>query len=54
MPMKVNVCAIDYSFDDFVRQELIAIAYNNDSKYFNEYDIFQLQVESMKNTDTTS
>ena len=54
LPMRTNVCAIDYAENDFVKQEILAIAYDNNSPNINEYDIFQLQVQAMKNTDTTS
>jgi hypothetical protein len=52
--MKTNVCALDYGQNDFVKQEILAIAYDNGSNYFNEYDVFQQQVTAMKDTDTTS
>jgi hypothetical protein len=52
--MKTNVCALDYAQEDFVRQEILAVAYDNNSSFFNEYLIFPLQVTAMKNTDTTS
>ena len=52
--MKTNVCALDYGQNDFVKQEILAIAYDNGSDYFNEYDVFQQQVTAMKDTDTTS
>lgn len=52
--MKTNVCAIDYAQNDFVKQEILAVAYNNKSDFFNEYVIFPLQVSAMKNTDLTS
>jgi hypothetical protein len=50
--MKSNICVIDYSVNDFVKMELISIAYNNNSSYFNEYVVFPLQVEAMRNRDT--
>jgi len=52
--MKTNVCTIDYAQKDFVKQEILAVAYDNKSKFFNEYVIFPLQVSAMKNTDLTS
>lgn len=54
LPMKTNVCAIDYAEKDFVKQEILAVAYDNSSYRFNEYDVFQLQVQAMRNTDITS
>jgi len=45
--METDVCVMDYEENDFVRMEIIAIAYNNKSTYFNEYEIFPIQVASM-------
>ncbi|MDR2640011.1 MAG: hypothetical protein LBC61_01395 [Candidatus Peribacteria bacterium] len=42
---------MDKVLNDFVKMELISIAYDNKSDYYNEYIIFPLQVESMKNRD---
>ncbi|MDR2640142.1 MAG: hypothetical protein LBC61_02130 [Candidatus Peribacteria bacterium] len=50
--MKSNVCVVDFGVNDFVKMELIAIAYDNKSDYYNEYVIFPLQVEAMRNRDT--
>ena len=52
--MKTNVCVIDYARKDFVKQEILTVAYDNKSNFFNEYIIFPLQVSAMKNTDLTS
>ncbi len=52
--MKTNVCALDYAQKDFVKQEIVSIAYDNWSDYFNEYEVFPEQVSAMKDTDTTS
>lgn len=49
--MKSNVCVLDYAQKDFVKMELVSVAYNNNSNYFNEYIVFPLQVQAMKNTD---
>ncbi|MDR1987976.1 MAG: hypothetical protein LBQ24_04450 [Candidatus Peribacteria bacterium] len=43
---------MDYTPDDLVKMELISIAYDNKSDFYNEYVIFPLQVESMRNRDT--
>jgi len=45
--MKTNVCALDHEWNDFVRMDILAFAYNNKSDFFNEYVTFPLQVESM-------
>lgn len=52
--MKTNICAIDSAGKDFVRMEVIAIAYDNHSSYFNEYNIFPLQVQSMTTNNITA
>lgn len=52
--MKTNVCALDYAQKDFVRMEILAVAYDNKSDYFNEYVVFPLQVSAMRDTDTTT
>lgn len=51
--MKTNVCALDYAQKDFVRMEILTVAYDNKSDFFNEYVVFPLQVEVMRDTDTT-
>lgn len=50
--MRANICTLDYSQDDFIRMEVLAIAFNNGSTFFNEYPVFQLQVQAM--TDASS
>lgn len=52
--MKTNICTIDNAGDDFVRMEIIAIAWDNQSSYFNEYNIFPLQVQAMNDPSITS
>jgi hypothetical protein len=49
--MKSNICTLDYDLKDFVKMELISIAYDNNSSYYNEYIIFPLQVEAMRDRD---
>ncbi len=49
--MKSNICVLDYAKKDFVKMELISIAYDNQSDYFNEYLVFPLQVKAMRDVD---
>lgn len=52
--MRTNVCTLDYAEKDFIRMEVLAIAFDNGSSFFNEYPVFQLQVQSMTNTNITA
>jgi hypothetical protein len=52
--MKTNICTIDSVNNDFVRMEVIAVAWDNKSSYFNEYNIFPLQVQTMNDPSITS
>lgn len=51
---KVSITAQDYADEPFFNIELITVAYNNKSSYFNEFETFPLQVEAMKNTSAQS
>lgn len=48
---KVSITAEDYADEDLFKINLITVAYNNKSSYFNEFETFPLQVESMTNPD---
>lgn len=52
--MRTNVCTLDYAEKDFIRMEVLAIAFDNGSTFFNEYPVFQLQVQAMTNTNITA
>ena len=45
--LKSNVCVSDYENKDYVKMEVISVAYNNASTYMNEYLTHQLQVKAM-------
>jgi len=47
--MKSNVCVIDYAGTDYLKLEVISIAYDNDSQMINEFYTHPLQVEAMTN-----
>jgi len=47
--MKSNVCVVDYALTDYLKLEVISIAYDNDSTRINEYYTHPLQVEAMTN-----
>lgn len=47
--MKANVCVIDYAQTDYLKIEVISLAYNNGSTRLNEYYTHPMQVEAMKN-----
>ena len=51
---KVSITAEDYADEPFFNIQLITVAYNNESSYFNEFETFPLQVQAMKNTDAYS
>ncbi len=48
---KVSIAANDYADKRLFDIDLITIAYNNKSKYFNEFETFPKQVSAMTNTD---
>lgn len=50
--MKTNVCVLGYDMQDFLSMHILAIAYDNDSDYLNEYIAFPLQVKAMKDLGT--
>lgn len=47
--MKANVCVQSYDESDYLKMEVISIAYDNDSERINEYYTNPLQVEAMRN-----
>ncbi len=47
--MKSNVCVQSYDESDYLKLEVISIAYDNDSERINEYYTHPLQVEAMRN-----
>ena len=49
---KVNVAADDYSDSSLFKINLLTVAYNNRSSYFNEFETFPKQVASMTNADS--
>lgn len=46
--MKANVCVQSYDESDYLKLEVISIAYDNDSSRLNEYYTHPLQVEAMR------
>jgi len=46
--MKTNVCVQDYTNKDYLKMEVISIAYKNWSSYFSDYVAHNLQVQAMK------
>jgi hypothetical protein len=46
--MKANVCVQSYDESDYLKIEVISIAYDNDSKRLNEYYTHPLQVKTMR------
>lgn len=52
--MKANVCVQNYDEDDYLKMEVISIAYDNKSPDLNEYYTHPLQVEAMKNNSNNS
>ncbi|MCH2188330.1 hypothetical protein MK079_00685 [Candidatus Gracilibacteria bacterium] len=51
---KVSIHSVDYSDQPFFEIDLVTVAYNNESDYFNEFETFPLQVQAMKNTSAQS
>lgn len=47
--MKSNVCVQTYDGSDYLKMEVISVAYDNESSRLNEYITHPLQVEAMKN-----
>jgi len=47
--MKANVCVQSYDETDYLKLELISVAFDNDSQRLNEYYTHPLQVEAMRN-----
>jgi hypothetical protein len=47
--MKANVCVQSYDESDYLKLEVISIAYDNNSERLNEYYTHPLQVEAMRN-----
>lgn len=50
--MKANVCVQSYDESDYLKLEVISIAFDNDSKRINEYYTHPLQVRAMRNNAT--
>lgn len=46
--MKSNVCVQAYDESDYLKMEVISIAYDNESDILNEYETHPLQVKTMK------
>ncbi|MBS8122545.1 hypothetical protein [Candidatus Vampirococcus lugosii] len=48
---KVGVNGLDFDEDDLLRQDVVAVFYDNGSDYFNQYSTFQFQIDAMTNAD---
>ena len=46
--MKANICVQAYDESDYLKMEVISIAYDNDSDILNEYETHPIQVKAMK------
>jgi len=46
--MKTNVCVTDYTDTDYLKMEVVSLAYKNNSSYFSDYVAHNLQVQAMK------
>lgn len=51
---KVLISAIDADLNPLMSIDVLTVAYDNKSSYFNEYETFPLQVQSMTNADRYS
>lgn len=52
--MKANICVLNYAREDYLKMEVISVAYDNGSNRLNEYYTHPLQVQAMQDLSARS